>query len=636
MAGLVVGSGELNPETVTHSFQEVTPHVQIYHDAVNVALIRKNRRALLIGSGEGAILEAARKTLGIDSIEWVFYTDHHRDQCSGAELLKQAGVKIAVPSSEAKFFRDATEIWRDVDSTLYHRMNFRPDLFIIRTSIAPDRELQPHEIFTWQGVEIKVVPTPGTTSGSVTYVVDLDGQRIAFTGDLIYGPGQIWNIYSLLKRFPGMAGDYWGFGGAVPELLKSLDRIVSQRPSVLVPSHGVVIHNPGQAVSLLRERVNAVLENYFVTSAWRLYHVNHDPNFKQPVEAPYDVPRLSSLPPVKLPPWLHRSVSTSSYIQAEDKTIFLFDCGFEPILHELPRLMSSGAISGVDGIWISHYHDDHLQSVDAVRRQYGAKIYVQKEMQDILEHPRAYSMPALVSESIHVDYVLSEGEAFSWKGYKMTAYYFPGQTLYHDGLLIEHDGTRVFNSGDSFANWGIDDYCSYNRNLLGHDGETAGYLRCLRLLLKVKPDLLNAAHWGPVSISEDHLHRTLQLLEKREKLLAPLFPWDDVNFGLDPSWVRAYPYHQSILPGQRVTLEARIWNHSDRPHPASVELRAPAGWRVNKTESTIIPPHKEGAIRLTAMCPASPLSRRQVLGLAVHFDGWNLGEITETIVDFLQ
>jgi hypothetical protein len=59
-----------------------------------------------------------------------------------------------------------------------------------------------------------------------------------------------------------------------------------------------------------------------------------------------------------------------------------------------------------------------------------------------------------------------EEEVIHWKGYKLTAYYFPGQTLYHDGLLIERDGTSVFMSGDTLANWGIDDYCSYNRNWL--------------------------------------------------------------------------------------------------------------------------------------------------------------------------
>jgi glyoxylase-like metal-dependent hydrolase (beta-lactamase superfamily II) len=634
MGTALVGKIARGAKLGTRAFEIVTPHVMIFDDVVNVALIRRGRRAVLIGSGEGRVLEAAKKA-GIDSIDWVFYTDHHRDQCSSAASLKKAGAKIAVPASESRLFRAASEIWQDADTIEYRRMNFRPDLFILRDSVAPDRELQAGDVIAWEGLGIKVLSTPGPTDGSVTYMVDVDGERIAFTGDLIYAPGQLWNLYRLQKAFPGMRRDFWGLGGAVPELLESLDRVVSQKPSMLVPMHGLVMRNPGQAVELLRERVNAALENYFVTSAWRLYHFQEDKDFELPVAPPYNVPTLSSLPPLALPPWLHRINNPTSYVQAEDKTIFLFDPGFAPLLPELSLLMSSGIISGVDGIWISHYHYDHHWMADEVRHAYGAKVYVSKEMQDILENPRAYKMPADDWDSIHVDHALSEGEVINWKGYKMTGYFFPGQTLYHNGLLIEHEGTRVFNSGDSFANWGIDDYCCYDRNFLGKDGETAGYLRCLRLLLRLKPDMLNAAHWGPVPISEGHLEKTIQLLEQREKLFRPLFPWDDVNFGLDPLWVRAYPYNQSVLPGRPVALEARIFNHSGLPQSASVQLRTPEGWSVRKPNAVTIPAHTEEGIRLDAVAPAHPAHRRQVLGLAVQFGNRNLGEFAETIIDFL-
>jgi hypothetical protein len=67
-----------------------------------------------------------------------------------------------------------------------------------------------------------------------------------------------------------------------------------------------------------------------------------------------------------------------------------------------------------------------------------------------------------------------------------------------------------------------------------------------------------------------------------------------------------------------------------------VELRAPSGWQVEKSTPVTIPAHTEGKIRLIATAPESPLSRREVLGLAVHFEGQNLGEIAETLIDFMQ
>jgi glyoxylase-like metal-dependent hydrolase (beta-lactamase superfamily II) len=75
-------------------------------------------------------------------------------------------------------------------------------------------------------------------------------------------------------------------------------------------------------------------------------------------------------------------------------------------------------------------------------------------MLDIIENPTAYNMPCLFPESIRVDRILEDREPFEWKDFRMTAYYFPGQTLFHAGLLVEKDGLKVFLSGDAFCNWG--------------------------------------------------------------------------------------------------------------------------------------------------------------------------------------
>ncbi len=620
----------------TKRLERVTEHVSIYRDVVNVGVVRKNGKTLLIDSGEASFLKNAN-ALNLGSIDRVLYTHYHRDQCTGAAALKKAGVSVDVPADEARFFDGATQFWERADSVLYDRMNFRPEIMILRESVATDRRIQAGDSFDWEGIHIRAVATPGHTDGSLTYLVDVDDTTIAFCGDLICGTGQIWNFYSLQKGFPGMATDYWGFGGTAAQLLESADKLLEQKPSLLIPSHGEIVHNPKLAVASLKEALDHVMDNYFRLTAWRIYGNMHLANFKEGDSSKASVPLFPALPPTKLPAWLHtiEGSDTSHYVVAEDKSIFLFDCGYHPVIGLVDKLVASGEISRVDSIWISHYHDDHDTSVNAVRKKYNSTVYVQREMQDILENPLAYSMPCLFPESIHIDHALAEGEVFEWKGYKMTAFYFPGQTLYHGGLLVEHDGTRVFFTGDSFANWGIDDYCSYNRNFLGKDGETAGYARCIRRLLETKPDLLCAAHWGPVPVTPEYLQRTLTLLQERETLLKPLVAWEDPNFALDPYWISAYPYRQSVLPGQAVTIEARIFNHSDSPQTAFAELRAPQGWKVADGGSATIPPHTEGRIRLTAVSAERPASRREVLGVAVQFGDRNLGEFAEAIVDYL-
>jgi len=299
-------------------------------------------------------------------------------------------------------------------------------------------------------------------------------------------------------------------------------------------------------------------------------------------------------------------------------------------------LVESGAVSNIDAIWASHYHDDHTASINAVRRKYDSKVYVQQELRDIFERPLAYSMPALFPESIHIDHALAEGEVIDWKGFKLTAYYFPGQTLYHGGLLIEYEGARVFMTGDSFANWGIDDYCSYNRNFLGTVGEDRGYYRCLRLLQKLNPDMLCAAHWGPEPVSQAYLQKTVDILKEREAMLTELFPWQDPNFGLDPAWIRAYPYRQSAIPGTEIFLEARIFNHSDSEQQVMAQLCAPLGFEVGKPHVSTVAPRSEVGIRLNAVTPKTPSRRRDVLGITVHFAQRTLAEFAEAILDHLE
>jgi hypothetical protein len=138
-----------------------------------------------------------------------------------------------------------------------------------------------------------------------------------------------------------------------------------------------------------------------------------------------------------------------------------------------------------------------------------------------------------------------------------------------------------------------------------------------------------------VPISEEYLRRALGLFAEREKLFARLFPWENPNFGLDPAWIRCYPYRQKALPGGMVTVEARVYNHASRPKQARLEMRAPAGWTSPPAATAMIAPRTEGRIRFQLRAPASPERRRQVLGLAATVEGVRLGEFAEAIVDFL-
>ncbi|MBI4219336.1 MAG: MBL fold metallo-hydrolase [Chloroflexi bacterium] len=600
---------------------DILPGLRLLPNSVNTALFERNGRRLLIDSGE------VEKVPGGSGADWVLVTHHHRDQAARLHLLAARGVRIAVPALEERYFSNARGFWDGADTILDHRYDFRPHVFTPRDSVRVSRALRGGEVFEWEGLRFEVLDTPGHTDGSVTYLVEIAGKRVAFTGDLIAAPGQIWEMWSLQKRWPGMRGDYWGFGGAVEEVKASLGRVLKRRPDMFIPSHGEVIRDPPAAVAALRRNLDAFMENYLKTAAWRIYFEGIYPKDRPPM--------FPSLPAVSYPKWIRNIAATTKAIVADDGSVFLSDCGHPSAIEELQRLRASKEIGAVEGIWITHYHDDHTQEVNRARQRFGAKVYVQREMVDIIENPTAHSMPCLFPESIRVDQVLEDRETIHWKEFRLTAFHFPGQTLYHTGLLVERGGVRAFFTGDSFANWGIDDYCSQNRCFLGRG---AGYDRCFRILLETRPDVLIAAHWGPLPVSHEYLQKSIALLEERQRLASRLFPHENPNFGLDPGWIRAYPHRQKTLPGASVSVEARIYNHAGAPRNAVAELRLPEGWRAVRGSRTIrIPAGSEGRVRLEAVAPRRPPGGgRSVLGLAVTFEGRPLGEFAEAIVDFLD
>ena len=81
-------------------------------------------------------------------------------------------------------------------------------------------------------------------------------------------------------------------------------------------------------------------------------------------------------------------------------------------------------------------------------------------MAEVVSEPSAWPpLPCLNAEKVQVDRVTNDGESWQWHEFKLTAYFFPGQTLYHGGLLVERGDLRILFVGDSLTAGGIEDYC---------------------------------------------------------------------------------------------------------------------------------------------------------------------------------
>ena len=240
----------------------------IHHGHVNTGILRDGQRALLIDPS-GTSLQTTLNEVGITQIDQIIFTHHHRDSTSGFPFPENT--KIGVPKAEEQWFTNVESFWND-SKYRWHLYNCHPHNLMLAESIPVTDTYTEATKINWCSASISVLETPGHTDGSITYLVDIDGKRLAFTGDLIYDQGKIWELYSLQKG--QQTTDYHGFLGARDELRESLEKVRRSSPSTLVPTHGVVMHNPDAAIDKLFEQLDYCYDKYVSISALRHYFPN--------------------------------------------------------------------------------------------------------------------------------------------------------------------------------------------------------------------------------------------------------------------------------------------------------------------------------------------------------------------------
>ena len=609
----------------TDMLTRLSEHLWVYRDCINIGIIKNGNKALLIDFGAGKVLKET-PALGIKKIDTIMFTHHHRDQACGVRLIDENETKIGVPEAERSWFEDVARYWNAAEHR-WHLYNFHPHHLMLAEPVRVDVTYADGDMVEWGSACISVVSTPGHTDGSVSYVVDVDGQRNVFCGDLLYGEGQLWELYSLQKGV--VTKDYHGFLGAREQLVSSLRKIQKLRPSRLVPSHGTIITEPDSAIETLVTRLKSCYDTYASISALRFYF----PELFADYVNGKDVMPIRRGKPV---PEFLRHFETTWILISQDRSAFVMDCGSPSVIEEVQKLQADGTINRVEGLWITHYHDDHVDAAPAFRQAFSCPIIADIHVADIIENPLAWRLPCISPVQVPVDRRTGNGETWRWHEFKMTAYHFPGQTYYHGGLLVEGRGLRMFFAGDSFTVAGIDDYCCGNRNFLG---KGIGFDHCITLLEKLKPNLIFNCHVDQAFDFTPEQYRFVHAnLSKREKQYRELLAWDNPNYGIDEHWIRCFPYEQHVTAGSTVRLQVVITNHSTEPRCATCRAVFPDAWGPVAADFAriIVPPKREGAVSLRWRVPRNVQQGRYVVPVDVIYGDRFLPQIAEAIIQVVK
>jgi glyoxylase-like metal-dependent hydrolase (beta-lactamase superfamily II) len=601
------------------SFEQVAARVVRFRDTCNVYVLAAGGTAVLVDFGSGAVLDHLGE-LGVDRVTDVLVTHHHRDQVQGLARARAEGIRIWVPPHERELIDDVDARWerRQLDNDY----DPRQDRFSLLEQVAVDGDVSEYRTARYGHVEAYALPTPGHTVGSVTYLVELDGRRVAFSGDLVHGDGRVWSLAATQWSYSGIEG--------LAATFFSCGVLARREPDVLLPAHGDPVEEPAPTLEQARARLGEL-------AALRL-------------EDPWRLADMQARPWSEITPHLLRnrtSFANSYALLSETGNALLIDFGYDvstglgpitersarrPLLWAIDELKRLHGVERVEAVIPTHYHDDHVAGLGLLRDVEEAEVWAPENVAPILLDPQRYDLPCLWHEPIPIDEVLPLEQTRSWHEYELTLYALPGHTLYAAAIAFEVDGKRVLAMGDQqttgvpLGKRPILNYQYRNRYRVGD------FERSAELHRRLRPDILISGHWPPQEVTDEYLGRLEEDGRRVDELHRELLPVE-VDFGAEGFGARIEPYRAAATSGGRLQLDVVVRNPFATPQPAQVRLVVPAGWPEPEPQELELAPRGEDAVLFElTLAGVEPVVRARVAA-DLTVGGTMFGQQAEALVD---
>lgn len=622
---------------MTDSLTKISDHLFQLVDTCNVYLISDGDHGLLIDTGSGAIADHLQQA-GVQKVEWVLHTHHHRDQCTGTPRLREHGAQVAVPEYERHLFDQAELFWQT--RRTYDNYNDRNTFFTVGTDIPVDAVLEDYETFRWRGYEFFVLPAKGHTLGSSALIVKIDGQTVAFTGDLMGAGGKLYQLHAMEYAYGSMEG--------VLFTLQSIQALGKRNVDVCYPSHGEPVTAVASDIDKLERRLMDCVD------LGRGMRVAGRDSY---------VPEQAFLPEPKFVPlsrhllWGGIWTCSNFYVILSNsgKAMFVdyghaFSAhmhagadhdGLESmrfIEHHLDELRDHYGVTEFSLVVPTHIHDDHTCGIPFLQRHHGTQVWALEEVGQVLADPAAWaSTPCTFPKPIRIDRWLADGDRFQWEEYEFEIRFAPGQTEYHSVYAGMIDGRKVAFTGDNYftaevVTGGKVEMRPFQTTVLRNSFQLAMHRQCAEVMRAMNPELICPGHRDVLPCTKQELDTYCDFITRKERVFCELVA-EPADHYIDLFWARLLPYLAVVQPGQKLDYRLLLRNNLQRPVTYEARLIGPSGWELSSEFSRVaLEPGSRGELLLSAVAPQQPDNTRRLITAEVKVDGRSQGQITEALV----
>ncbi|WFU14921.1 MBL fold metallo-hydrolase [Bradyrhizobium sp. CB3481] len=610
-----------------------------FRDTCNVYVLKSGMECLLIDTGSGAIMQHLA-AIGVERVEWVLHTHHHRDQCWGTPIVQKAGARIAVPEYERHLFDNAEAYWEA--RRIYDNYNDSNTFFSLGENLLVDAVLEDYGTFVWKEYEFHVLPAKGHTYGMVSLIADVDGKKVAFTGDLMTSGGKLYQLHAMEYHY----GDLLG----IEFTMQSILALKKEHVETAYPSHGASITEVKADIERLESRLEKLarigrLATSGRRSPWKDWQTIRESRLQPITEhllwaGPYTCSNfyilLSGSGHAML---IDYGLASAGHLHASADHDGLQVLRF--VQHHIDQLRGDYGVRDIELVIPTHIHDDHTCGIPFLQRHFGTQCWALDCVAEVIANPAAWaSTPCCFHKPIEVQRILHDGEAFHWRGFDFEVHHAPGQTEYHAIVLGNIDGKRIMFGGDNLFLFnpeadGIDREIAIQSTVMRNSFQLEMHRHCANVIRATMPDLVCPGHGELITMNHPRIAEYTDYIDRKEAAFRDIVG-EPANTFIDLFWARMLPYLSEARPNSEVTYTIRIRNNLERTAVYSARLLTAFGWSSHqKLESITLQPGEQGEIVLGATAPSQADARRRLMTAEILIDDVSQGPVCEALVSTL-